>query len=148
MFQQGKDSYLFPVVFKYLLLFWTVVVFVLLLLPQSSFAHAPRFPFLAFLRWKHMDKVVHFIMFFIESWLLFRHLEFSKKFSLKKLSFITILSIFSLGLFTEVLQEITYNTAKRNFSLADLFFDTLASICVVIIINQLYKRKKKTNLLL
>lgn len=133
-----------------LLLVWTIVVFTLLLMPQSSFTHAPRFPFLAFLRWQHIDKVVHFVMFAIESWLLFRvrELNFIKKNTRKdkgmkkSLAWFTILMVFSLGLFTEILQGLTYNTQKRCFSLWDLFFDTLASIFVVVVINCIFKKIK------
>ena len=129
------------------LVVWTIIVFTLLLMPQSSFTHAPRFPFLAFLRWQHMDKVVHFTMFAIESWLLFRvkelntHSKDDKK-TKKSLAWFTILVIFSMGLFTEILQGLTYNTQKRCFSLWDLFFDTLASIFVVVVINLFFKKIK------
>lgn len=134
--------------YKILLLFWTIIVFTLLLMPQSSFSHAPRFPFLAFLRWKHMDKVVHFVMFAIESWLVYRVKEQSKRNiqqNTQKKSYLgrfTIISIFSMGLFTEILQGLTYNTQKRCFSLWDLLFDTLASIFVVVVINCIFKKIK------
>jgi len=93
-----------------------------------------------------MDKVIHFIMFFCESWLLFRTIELKKNLNLLPISKIVIVSISIFGLITEILQGITYNTAKRSFSLWDLFFDILASLIAVIIINILDKRVKKIRI--
>ncbi|MBQ4420066.1 MAG: hypothetical protein II878_00790 [Bacteroidales bacterium] len=115
----------------------TLCIITLLLLPMSAFSHTPRI-----VLWKHSDKVVHFIMFFGESWLLFRSIEFMKNYSFKKISRIVLLSIFFFGLITEILQGLTYNTAHRKFSLWDLLFDVLASIVVVIVINILSTRLK------
>lgn len=81
-------------------------------------------------------------MFFCESWLLFRSVELKKHYSFSHINRIVIISIAIFGLVTEILQGITYNTAKRNFSLADLFFDILASVFAVLIINLLNKKHK------
>ncbi len=115
----------------------TMCIITLLLLPSSAFSSAPRIMF-----WKHSDKVAHFIMFFGESWLLFRCLELSRNYDFKKISRIVLFSVFIFGLITEILQGITYNTAKRKFSLWDLLFDTLACIIAIVIINLLAKKLK------
>ncbi|MBR1769717.1 MAG: VanZ family protein [Bacteroidales bacterium] len=127
----GKKTY------YVLLVICTLAIITLLLLPSSSFSHAPKIIF-----WKHSDKVAHFIVFFGESWLLFRSIEFYKAYNFKRISRIVVIFIFFFGLSTEILQGITYNTAKRNFSLWDLFFDVLASIVAVAIINVLSNRLK------
>lgn len=84
-------------------------------------------------------------MFFCESWLLFRSVELKKNFSFSRINKIVVVSITIFGLVTEILQGITYNTAKRNFSLADLFFDMLASVIAVLVINLLHKKCKNNT---
>lgn len=84
-------------------------------------------------------------MFFCESWLLFRSVELKKHFSFPRISKIVVITITVFGLVTEILQGITYNTAKRNFSLADLFFDVLASVVAVLVINSLHKKCKNNT---
>lgn len=108
----------------------TLCIITLLLLPLSVFSATPNI-----VLWKHSDKVVHFIMFFGETWLLFRCMEFIKEYAFKKISYIVFISVFLFGLMTEVLQKITYNTAKRNFSVWDLLFDTLACVVAIVVIN-------------
>lgn len=108
----------------------TLCIITLLLLPLSVFSATPNI-----VLWKHSDKVVHFIMFFGETWLLFRCIEFIKEYAFKKISYIVFISVFLFGLMTEVLQKITYNTAKRNFSVWDLLFDTLACVVAIVVIN-------------
>lgn len=108
----------------------TLCIITLLLLPLSVFSATPNI-----VLWKHSDKVVHFIMFFCETWLLFRCVEFIKEYAFKKISYIVFISVFLFGLMTEVLQKITYNTAKRNFSVWDLLVDTLACVVAIVVIN-------------
>ncbi len=108
----------------------TLCIITLLLLPLSVFSATPKI-----VLWKHSDKVVHFIMFFGETWLLFRCVEFIKEYAFKKISYIVFISVFLFGLMTEVLQKITYNTAKRNFSVWDLLVDTLACVVAIVVIN-------------
>ena len=137
-----KNTYLFNSnTYIVLCVFWTFIVFTLLLMPASSFSSAPKLPFLAFLKLPHMDKVVHFIMFAIEAWLIYRSIELKNHLNNKHLAAITIVFISLMGLTTEILQGLTYNTQKRMFSLLDLFFDILASVCVVLILN-LVSRKQ------
>ncbi|MDO5760344.1 MAG: hypothetical protein Q4Q06_04905 [Bacteroidota bacterium] len=134
-----KNSYIFGnKVYYFLFVVCTIVITTLLLLPANLFSNTPKI-----VLWKHSDKVVHFLMFFCESWLLFRSIELRKGYKFSRISKIVVLSISIFGLFTEILQGITYNTAKRNFSLADLFFDILASVVAVLVINFLHKRIKK-----
>lgn len=133
-----SSSYIFGKKVYYLLLvICTIVITILLLLPADVFSHGSKI-----VLWKHSDKVVHFLMFFCESWLLFRSVELKKHYSFSHINRIVIISIAIFGLVTEILQGITYNTAKRNFSLADLFFDILASVFAVLIINLLNKKHK------
>ena len=121
--------------YRTLLVIWIIIVLLLLLLPQSSFAHANRL-----INFPHKDKIAHFCLFGVLSFLLFKNLEYCNKVFKIRVRLLTITLIFSFGLLTEILQEMMYNTSKRNFSLADLFFDTLA--CVVVMIGlYLYKRR-------
>ncbi|MCF0210142.1 MAG: VanZ family protein [Bacteroidales bacterium] len=90
-----------------------------------------------------MDKVVHFIMFAIEAWLIYRSIELKNHLNNKHLAAITIVFISLMGLTTEILQGLTYNTQKRMFSLLDLFFDILASVCVVLILNLVSRKQKQ-----
>ncbi len=136
-----NNSYIFSnKVYYSLFVICTIVITILLLLPAGVFSHGPKI-----VLWKHSDKVVHFLMFFCESWLLFRSVELKKNFSFSRISKIVVVTIAIFGLVTEILQGVTYNTAKRNFSLADLFFDILASVVAVFVINLLHKKcKNKT----
>lgn len=139
-----KNTYLFNSnTYIVLCVFWTFIVFTLLLMPASSFSSAPKLPFLAFLKLPHMDKVVHFIMFAIEAWLIYRSIELKNHLNNKHLAAITIVFISLMGLTTEILQGLTYNTQKRMFSLLDLFFDILASVCVVLILNLVSRKQKQ-----
>lgn len=137
-----SNSYIFSnKVYYSSLVICTIVITLLLLLPAGVFSHGSKI-----VLWKHSDKVVHFLMFFCESWLLFRSVELKKHYSFSNINRIVVIAISIFGLVTEILQGITYNTAKRNFSLADLFFDILASVVAVLIINLLHK-KHKNNVL-
>lgn len=136
-----SNSYIFSnKVYYSLFVTCTIVIIVLLLLPAGVFSHSPKI-----VLWKHSDKMVHFLMFFCESWLLFRCVELKKHFSFTRISKIVVVAISVFGLVTEILQGITYNTAKRNFSLADLFFDFFASVVAVLVINLLHKKCKNNT---
>ncbi|MBR1774964.1 MAG: VanZ family protein [Bacteroidales bacterium] len=119
------------------LVIWTIIVLTLLLIPSSSFSHTPKL-----INIPHSDKFAHFILFGVLSFLLFKNMEFIKKKLFLNIYLLNILYIFLFGLLTETLQGLMYNTAKRNFSLGDLAFDTLASITVMCIMFALNKRKK------
>lgn len=108
----------------------TLSIITLLLLPLRVFSSTSTIAL-----FKHSDKVVHFIMFFGETWLLFRCIEFITKYNFKKIGYIVFVSVFLFGFLTEILQKITYNTAKRTFSIWDLFFDTLACVVAIVLIN-------------
>ena len=119
------------------LIIWTVIVLTLLLMPSSSFSHAPKL-----LNIPHSDKIAHFVLFSAESFLLFMTLKLSDKKNFSNLYIFTTGVIFIFGLLTEILQGLMYNTAKRNFSLGDLAFDTLACIAAMLFLYWLNKRKK------
>ena len=135
-----KNKYLLSYKYYYILfVICTLCIITLLLLPMSAFSYTPKI-----VVWKHLDKVVHFFMFFGESWLLFRCIEFIKRYAYRKINYIVFISISLFGLITEFLQKVTYNTAKRTFSLWDLLFDVLACIVAILVINiLLYKLKSK-----
>ena len=117
---------------------WTIIVLVLLLMPSSSFSSANKL-----VNIPHADKIAHFVLFGMLSVLLFKNLEFVKKKEISNIYFLTIVDIFVFGLFTEILQGLMYNTAKRSFSLVDLAFDVLSSVVTMSILYLLYGRNKQ-----
>lgn len=120
----------------------TLAIATLLLLPAVSFSSMPKF-----ILWKNSDKVVHTLMFFCQAYLLHRCLELKTKINFKKIGYVVVLAIFFFGLITEILQGITYNTAKRNFSLYDLLFDTIGAALSVLLIYLLDKKLKNKRLI-
>ncbi|MBR1625929.1 MAG: VanZ family protein [Bacteroidales bacterium] len=125
--------------YQYALLIWVAVILFLLLMPASSFPKTTKL-----INIPHLDKIVHSFLFGVLSFLLYRNLKYTVRFN-NNLSvyYIVIICVSLFGLFTEVMQGLMYNTAKRNFSWADLFFDFLASVVVTVAIYCCNKYKAK-----
>lgn len=111
---------------------------VLLFAPSSAFSKTP-----SLFHIPNSDKIVHFIMFFVLSFLLYKNLLFIRHYPHKKISTIILSSIFLFGLLTETIQGLTFNILKRSFSLYDLLADVLAAIVVIIVFYFKNKEIKK-----
>ncbi len=100
---------------KTLLFFYVIIVTGLSLLPASLFPISGEALF------PHADKVVHFVMYAIFTFLLFY--TWPDRFSCNKTQFIPILYIFIWGTVMEILQGI--GDYGRNFSYLDIVANTL-----------------------
>jgi len=116
------------------LLIWTVIILILLLLPASSFSNTPKI-----INIPHADKIVHFGLFGVLSFLLYHNFKNIRQNFLINKYLLTIIVVSLFGFLTEVLQGLMYATAKRNFSLYDWLFDSLSAIVVVFSLYLYYR---------
>lgn len=125
-------------IYLYFLIFWTIVILTLLFAPSSAFSHEPKL-----LCFPGMDKVVHFILFSVFSFLLYKLVQIKKRYNHKIISELILCVVTLFGLITEVAQGLTFNILKRTFSLFDLLTDVSACIVVILIFYFKDKNNKK-----
>lgn len=97
---------------------WAAVIFILCAMPSE---HVPD----PHLNIPHLDKVVHFGMFFIMAVLLCNELEYQTRFSLRRVYVITVGISFLYGGMIELLQQHFFN---RSGDVWDLVADVLGAI--------------------
>lgn len=94
---------------------WAAVIFILCTLPGDSIPN-PH------LNIPHLDKAVHFSMFFIMAVLLCNELEYQTRFRLRKIYAITVFIAFLYGGAIEVLQQHCFSRSGDVWDLvADVF---------------------------
>lgn len=94
---------------------WATVIFILCTLPGDSIPN-PH------LNIPHLDKAVHFGMFFIMAVLLCNELEYQTRFRLRKIYAITVVIAFLYGGTIEVLQQHCFSRSGDVWDLvADVF---------------------------
>ena len=105
--------------YNQLSIIWTIIVFFFCVIPAKQIPD-PEIP--------GFDKVVHFIMFFMLSylWTIGLIKQHSYKSLQKKAIFIAMLSSFLFGIFTELFQYLL--TESRSGELNDLLADVLGVI--------------------
>lgn len=97
---------------------WAIVIFILCTLPGQDLPD-PH------LNIPHLDKIVHFGMFFIMALLLCNELEYQTRFSLRKIFLISVSVIFLYGGIIEILQKYFFN---RSGDVLDLLADVAGGI--------------------
>lgn len=97
---------------------WAVVIFILCAMPSENIPD-PH------LNIPHLDKVVHFGMFFIMAILLCNELEYQTRFSLRKIYVTTICIALIYGGVIELLQQYFFN---RSGDVLDLLADVFGAI--------------------
>lgn len=97
---------------------WAIVIFILCTLPGQDIPD-PH------LNIPHLDKMVHWGMFFIMALLLCNELEYQTRFSLRKIFLISVSVIFLYGGIIEILQEHFFN---RSGDVLDLLADVAGGI--------------------
>lgn len=119
---------------------WAAIIFILCAMPSE---HIPE----PHLNIPHLDKAVHFGMFFIMAILLCNELEYQTRFDSRKIYTFTVLFAFLYGGAIEILQQHLFN---RSGDIWDLFADILGAItgCWVYpqlkrIVRKARERKKK-----
>lgn len=102
---------------------WATVIFVLCALP-SEYVPSPHSNI------PHLDKAVHFGMFFILAILLCNELEYQTRFRLRKIYITTVCIAFVYGSIIELLQQHFFN---RSGDIQDLLADVFGAIvgCLV-----------------
>ncbi|MCM1030846.1 MAG: VanZ family protein [Oscillibacter sp.] len=94
---------------------WAAIIFVLCALPSENIPD-PH------LNIPHLDKVVHFGMFFIMAVLLCNELEYQTRFRLRKIYMITVSIAFLYGGTIEILQQYCFERSGDVWDLvADIF---------------------------
>lgn len=112
--------------FKALAIVLTILIIFLSLMPSSN---APQ------IKIKHLDKAIHFIMYFVVAFSYFFALK-NKKHAL----IYTFILAFFLGFITEILQFLC--TETRSFDIFDIIANTFGSFFVILFIkNYLYPCK-------
>lgn len=128
---------------NYILLFrniiWALVIFVLCAIPGENIPN-PQWSF------PHLDKIVHFGLFFIMAILLCSELEYQTRLTWRKIYLITISIAFIYGGIIELLQEFFF---KRSGDMLDLLADVLGAVIGCLVYPQLKqwrnKLKKQNN---
>lgn len=112
---------------------WAVVIFVLCALPSEDIPD----PHLDI---PHLDKVVHFGMFFILALLLCNELQYQTRFTWRKIYITTVCIAFIYGGVIELLQQYFFN---RSGDVLDLLADVLGAIagCLVYPLFKAWKDK-------
>lgn len=116
-----------------LLILWLIVILVLLLMPANSLDRTPLI-----LDIEHLDKIVHFVLFGVLSFLVLKNMQYMKNPKIN-VALLTIIMVSSFGIVTEILQLCMHNITERFFSVADIICDTVASMTVVFCCTELSK---------
>lgn len=113
---------------------WALVIFVLCAIPGKDIPN-PHWVF------PHIDKIVHFGMFFVMAILLCSELEYQTRLSWRKIYLTTISIAFIYGEIIELLQEYFFN---RSGDILDLLADVFGAIIGCLIYP--YLKRWRNNL--
>lgn len=118
--------------FTLLLVGWLIVVFTMSLMPPNNIAEAPKIP--------HLDKVAHFIFYFVLTILIFLTLRKENN-CIKKIKNIYIFSFvfaFLIGIFIELLQKTLTNYRSGDFY--DALFNTFGIVVALLFVENINKK--------
>ena len=139
MLNQYKTKYKYLSVI--LLTFWVLIMFVMLLLPNDLLQQNRNSLF----NIPYSDKIMHCGLFAIFTFLLQSSILLNSKLEIKKQYIISLFIAVLFGLFTEVLQALTYQWCKRNFEIRDYLSD-LIGVGLSILFFKLFEKKIKKRL--
>ena len=113
---------------------WTLVILILCCMPGNKFPHLKyAFPI-------PIDKMVHFILFFVLGLLLLRALNGLDVYtSFSRAGIYTIMYCLAYGILIELLQGFVFTS--RSAEIMDALADLIGSCAGVIIYRTLYKRR-------
>ncbi len=110
-----------------LFIVWTILVLVLLLLPNGYLVReTTRLPLIP-----HADKVVHFCLFGGFCFFMYCSFRLKSRFRQHKLMLLCLITTILYGFLGEVLQLVTNTWLKRTFTWSDLIADTLGGLVVL-----------------
>ncbi|HBF87914.1 MAG TPA: hypothetical protein DDX39_04650 [Bacteroidales bacterium] len=116
---------------------WTVIVFVLSSVSGNDLNKIPTFDI------PHLDKIVHFVMYFVLSFFLF--IDFTKRDNIKTtIVFYILLFSFLYGVSMEFMQEYVFE--KRSASIFDTLANLSGSIVSILLLTIFYKMDIRFNL--
>ena len=113
---------------------WSILIFVLCTMPPNDL---PKY------RIPYLDKIAHFVFFFVQSILLSLLFRYRTKRSYPDIIILSTLSAFLYGGVIEVLQNEFFN---RTGELYDLVADTLGGLCGAVVypvVFRLFNRRSK-----
>lgn len=91
----------------------------------------------------YSDKIVHCGLFAVFTFLLQITMLLNSKFEIKKQYLISLIISVILGLFTEVLQALTYQWCGRNFDIKDYLSDIVGVVLSLLFFKLCEKKIKK-----
>lgn len=112
---------------------WALIIFVLCAMPSENIPD-PH------LNIPHLDKIVHFGMFFVMAILLCNELEYQTKLTLRNIYITTVSITFIYGGLIEVLQQHFFN---RSGDILDLLADVFGAIIGCLLYPTLKRWKNK-----
>jgi VanZ family protein len=125
--------------FKYLIIIWVIIIFILSSLSGNKFNKIPIIPI------PYLDKIVHFIMYFTLQFLFL--LEYFKNYQEKykrvKYLLLTLFLSISYGAILEVLQQFIFT--KRSGSFYDFTANSLGTITACLIVFYLINKTRILN---
>ena len=111
-----------------ILALWAVFMLFMLLAPANMLSQRQS----SFLNIPHSDKIIHCGLFCVFTYLLQIALVLNSSLKILKLYFISIVAVLSLGMFTEILQALTFDWCGRRFELKDYFCDVLGGALALV----------------
>lgn len=137
MSNQYKTKYKYLSVI--LLALWVLIIFVMLLLPNGLLQQNRHSLF----NIPYSDKIVHCGLFAVFTFLLQTAVLLNSKLEIKKQYIISLLVAVLFGLFTEVLQALTYQWCGRNFEIRDYLSDLIGVVLSLLFFKLCEKKIKK-----
>ena len=122
-----------------LLALWVLIIFVMLLLPNGLLQQNRHSLF----NIPYSDKIVHCGLFAVFTFLLQTAVLLNSKLEIKKQYIISLLVAVLFGLFTEVLQALTYQWCGRNFEIRDYLSDLIGVVLSLLFFKLCEKKIKK-----
>lgn len=137
MSNQYKTKYKYLSVI--LLALWVLIMFVMLLLPNGLLQQNRHSLF----NIPYSDKIVHCGLFAVFTFLLQTAVLLNSKLEIKKQYIISLIVAVVFGLFTEVLQALTYQWCGRNFEIRDYISDLIGVVLSLLFFKLCEKKIKK-----
>lgn len=120
---------------------WVLLMFVMLLLPNDLLQQNRNSLF----NIPYSDKIMHCGLFAVFTFLLQNAVLLNSKTEIKKQYFVCFVVALLFGLFTEILQALTYQWCGRRFELVDYLSDLLG-VVFALLFFKLCEKKIKNSL--
>lgn len=139
LYMQNEYKKKYKVLSVVLFVLWIVVMFVMLLLPNDLLQQNRTSLF----NIPHSDKIMHCGLFGVFAFLLQITMLLNSRLEIKKQYLISLIVAVVFGLFTEVLQALTYQWCGRNFDIKDYLSDLIGVVLSLLFFKLCEKKIKK-----